>query len=301
MDARQKQIAYEQIAYEHGFIEGAHCFHKWGDNVKKIIGLIYLSWKFSLFGVCLTGVILTFTDCAHFAEMFFLTNWTLLIVFLYSFVSLLAVILFRVELTKTVPFGAIRKQKGSTLKWKINLFLKYAVENLHPVAFSLTLWVMALYSIGTAGSISLSAHSLIAHFISPSMMIIDFWFSTIPWQINNVYKVSTYGNVYALFTALHYFFKLGHLSNVNGGCAASYEYSLQHPSECYVYKQFRMNEWISFLYILIMSNYLMPLLAFVIHVLQVFWIGGDRAQLYLSFIICAGERILDNHQKRLLY
>lgn len=272
-------------AFEHGFTHGVHMFNgaKMSLCEKKAIGIAYLLWTIALFLVAFAGVTLTFLDCDHFAEFFFLTIWTLLIVFAYSFFKVISVISFRIELKETIAFGA--KAKKTKITWKFNLFLKWIIVKLHPVAFSLTLWVMGLYSIGTAGGISLASYSLIAHFITPSMMIVDFWFSGIPWEINNVYRVGLYGNVYVLFTAFHFFFKLGHLNHTNGGCAGAYANTLLHPDECYIYEKFRMDRWISFLFVLFMVNYIMPFLAFVIHVLQVFWIGGKKSRRYLRFVL----------------
>jgi hypothetical protein len=273
---------------EHGFVRGVHCFTKFQPKTKKIIGILFLLFKIIQFAVMVAGVTLIFIDCNHFAEMFFLTNWQAITVLAYSFFSLLYVIFLRIDYKVNFVTGTGEKDKV-TKNPVINFItatLHYIVYQLHPVAFTLTLWVMGLYSIGTAGTISLSAHSLIAHFIGPSLMIIDFWFCGIKWELNNIYKVGVYGNLYILFTAVHYNLRLGHLSTTNGGCESSYLASLTQPNDVFIYSQLNMDNITTIAFSFIMVCFLMPLLAFVIHVLQVFWISDVESERYLNNIKC---------------
>ncbi len=202
------------------------------DRARKRWAILFGLWKFIFFVTMNVSFWWGFHNCWHFGRLFYFTTWQVLSVYLYSFLSLVDVILIR-----CCPIGPDDKLEFSKRTGCVNHFTKVTWIS-HSLAFCYTIWVFALFNIGTIHKYDASFDSIIVHVVPTFLMILDFCFSGVRWPISLMLTTPIYGLMYMTWSAIHYRFQLGRFTSFSGTCAERFQASFTTNTAHYVYEEY---------------------------------------------------------------
>jgi hypothetical protein len=217
-----------------------------GKRTATFLRILYRLLIFSclVFQIVLTAI--SFNSCPHFAKLFYLTNWGVLLNLNF--------------------FLALNIQEVVYNVWSHNENLYAYVLGSHFVAFVFTLCIMVLYpmTVFFGGEFDTNFTSIGAHVVSPLLMIIVTLYSDMPWKLEYMYRISFFANLYLLFTAIHHKYKLSHLGHIYSDCPAAYAYYL-NQQEYFVYKEVQYSNDLTLFFATFLILIGLPLLTFIIY------------------------------------